>query len=286
MLKITMSAAKYADIPQLKRLWKTVVPSESDIYLQFYFQNRFEPSEVFLLRVNGQLVSMQSALRVTMMTDQGEQNGRYIYGAMTHPDFRRQGYFKMLDEYMVQQLRRQGESFTCFPVGNKELTGAAKRLGYQPSIGRWMQFIQLHPDAPMPQILPLPFWKFCQMRSFFLERIRSERNVICHPGLELRYVYDELLLTGGRICSFVENGVERYAVYRMLRQQKILLLMETDGDPFMTSQILMQVTGMKRAVVYTPVEEDGGIYKVYGLGRRLDGGLFSQRSCYMSMMLD
>ena len=54
----------------------------------------------------------------------------------------------------------------------------------------------------------------------------------------------------------------------------------------MTSQILMQVTGMKRAVVYTPVEEDGGIYKVYGLGRRLDGGLFSQRSCYMSMMLD
>lgn len=62
--------------------------------------------------------------------------------------------------------------------------------------------------------------------------------------------------------------------------------METDGDPFMTAQILMQVAGMKRAVVYTPTEQDGGIYRIYGLGRMLDGGLFSKRGCYMSMMLD
>ena len=286
MLEITTATAKYADIPQMKKLWKTVIPSESDIYLQLYFQHRFEPTESYLLRVNGRLISMQMAMRVTMMTEQGELNGRYIYAAMTHPGYQRRGYFKMLDAFMVQQIRRQGESFTCLMAGNNEVIACGRRLGYQPAFGRWMQFIPINRNAPMPQIVPLPFWKFCQMRSFFFERIRSERNVVCHPGLELRYVYDEFLLTGGRICSFVENGVERYAAYRTLERQKTLVLMETDGDPFMTAQILMQVAGMKRAVVYTPTEQDGGIYRIYGLGRMLDGGLFSKRGCYMSMMLD
>ena len=96
MLEITTGTAQYADIPQLKRLWKAVIPSESDSYLQFYFQRRFEPDEVFLLRVNGQPVAMQTAMRVRMMTRQGEYSGRYIYAAMTHPDFRHQGIARQL----------------------------------------------------------------------------------------------------------------------------------------------------------------------------------------------
>ena len=66
-----------------------------------------------------------------------------------------------------------------------------------------------------------------------------------------------------------------------------MVLMETDGDPFMTAQILMQHTGMKKAVVNTPTQQDdGGMYRLYGLGRMLNGGLFSKRGSYMSMMLD
>ncbi len=287
MLEITAGTAQYADIPQLKRLWKAVIPSESDTYLEFYFQRRFEPSEVFLLRVNGKPVSMQTAMRVSMMTRQGECSGRYIYAAMTHPDYRRQGYFRMLDDYMVGQLRRYGETFTCLLAGNSSVTACCERLGYLPVFGRWMQFVPLYRDAPMPPIIPLLFGKFSQLRSFFLERIGSERDVVFHPGLELRYVYDEFLLTGGRICGFVENGVERYAAYRLMEKQKALVLMETDGDPFMTAQILMQHTGMKKAVVNTPTQQDdGGMYRLYGLGRILNGGLFSKRGSYMSMMLD
>lgn len=287
MLEITAGTAQYADIPQLKRLWKAVIPSESDSHLQFYFQRRFEPNEVFLLRVNGQPVSMQTAMRVRMMTRQGEYSGRYIYAAMTHPDFRHQGYFKMLDDYMVTQLRRYGESFTCILAGNPDMMACSEKLGYLSVFGRWMQFIPVHRDAPMPQIVPLPFGNFCQLRSYFFERLRSERNVVVHPALELRYVYDEFLLTGGRICGFVENGVDRYAAYRLVGKQDMLILMETDGDPFMTAQILMQHTGAKKAVVMTPERQDyGGAYKLYGFGRMLDGSQFPKHHNYMSMMLD
>lgn len=283
-----MGLAAHDDLPQLRALWQQAF-GDSESYMNLYFNHRFEPSETYLLRENGDIVSMMTAMRVSLWTDKGEYNGRYIYAVATKKNCRGKGYSRMLDRFMASDLKKMGVCFTCLVPAEGSLHKFYAAQGYAESFPRYMgtlrRSLRRSETEQEADVRHCPFPLFASMRAQFLKQIAAEKAALYHPENELSYIYEELHACGGLTVTFMEGDILRYAAVALPEDEDMLVLLETDGDPLSAADILMHRLDKQIARIYHPFPFPGGKCVPYGMGRSLDSA-FSLPPGYMALMLD
>lgn len=87
-----ISKATREQINEIKQVWKTCFPKEDPKYTDFYFRNRFEPDNCFVMIREGKIISMAIRTPHAIMF-----NGRILRTSMiicvaTLPEYRHHGY--------------------------------------------------------------------------------------------------------------------------------------------------------------------------------------------------
>lgn len=282
---IRMGTASLDDLPQLRALWREAF-GDSEAYMDLYFNHRFEPNETYILREDGEIVSMMTAMRVFLWA--AEENtlpGRYIYAVATKKRCQGKGYSHRLDRFMAEALRKEGCCFTCLVPAEDSLRRFYRTQGYRETFPHYVGMVQRsHTDLPT-DLQPCPFSLFWAMRTQFLKRMAPKKAALYHPEPELSYVYQELHACDGLTVTFLENGIWRFAVLDLPEGQNTLVLRETDGDVLYAANVLLHFFNRQEAQIHSPFPFAGGEAIPYGMGRRLDKAAALPEG-YMALMLD
>lgn len=141
-----LRSAGAADIPALKRLWKTCFGDE-DAYIAFYFQNGYPSSRTLVLTADGVPVSMLTLMPVTLRTCSGTVQGEYVYAVATDPAGRGHGLMRELMEYAEAQSRQQKRAFLTLVPANPSLFQLYGKLGY--TVCTTLGSVEISPAAPV-----------------------------------------------------------------------------------------------------------------------------------------
>ena len=79
---------------EIRELWDICFGEDKD-FNEYFFENRFRTEETLVLKENGKIVSMLQRFRYELY-NVGKVS--YIYGACTHPEYRKKHYMAHLLE--------------------------------------------------------------------------------------------------------------------------------------------------------------------------------------------
>lgn len=87
--------ARPDDLPDIRTLWDCCFPDDSG-FNPYYFDHLFSLHDTLLYEQDGQIAAMVQMLPYTLRVGQETFPVTYIYGACTHPEFRRQHLMSQL----------------------------------------------------------------------------------------------------------------------------------------------------------------------------------------------
>ena len=109
--------AETKDVLHLKQLWKEAF-FDDDEYIDFYFENRFDPNFVAVLTMNQEIAGMIHLLPCKIYPN---ERALYWYAACIGEKFRNKGYFRSFCEEIYAAARKMGYYNACKPaVGLEE----------------------------------------------------------------------------------------------------------------------------------------------------------------------
>lgn len=184
------------NLEEVESLWESAFGDPPD-YIRFFLR-KGDPTETgLLLRQEGQTAAMLFLLPSVLRLEGRFYPCRYLYAAATHPDFRGQGLFRMLEEEACRISREEGVDFIGVVPAGPSLFRFYQKLGYR------TRFYQNHSllaggrdpgrtlritDCPVDDFLRLR-WEWLQKRPVFFE-FASPFD---------RYRYEELRYAGGEV---------------------------------------------------------------------------------------
>lgn len=116
-------------LPTLKALW-TECFGDEPAYVDFYFENRFSPDEMFVWLDDGEPGAMLSTLPCEILLGGTYRPAQYIYAVATRPDLRGGGVSTTLLEFAGERLARQGSAITLLVPAQESLSAFYEKRGY------------------------------------------------------------------------------------------------------------------------------------------------------------
>ena len=124
--------ANAGDLSEIITLWNTCFPDESG-FNAYFFENVFDLRNVLLLEKAGRIAAMTQMIPFHMRDLNGvDEVFTYIYGACTHPEFRRQHLMSELLNRSFQLDRAQGRVGSILIPAEPWLFDFYAQFGYQP----------------------------------------------------------------------------------------------------------------------------------------------------------
>ena len=128
---IEIRLAQEGEIDQQKELWKLCFGDE-DSYTNFYFQNKYQKKETFLLIYNGKIASMLTMMPIRIIfPDNRNYNSVMLYAIGTHPDFRNHGFSTKLMTHSEKYLAALGTLFSTLVPAENSLFDFYGNRGYK-----------------------------------------------------------------------------------------------------------------------------------------------------------
>lgn len=125
-------AAQKADLPELRALWEICFPDDTG-FNDYYFAHIFALQTTALYELEGRIAAMVQLLPYTLETQGKTVPATYIYGACTHPDFRRRHLMSELLHWSFTQDMKNGIAATMLIPQEKWLFDFYRPFGYQPA---------------------------------------------------------------------------------------------------------------------------------------------------------
>jgi predicted acetyltransferase len=119
--------ATSADNREIRELWDACFPEEPE-FNNWFFDNKFDVSKCLVLREDGIIKAMAQLLPYEI-AELGEVS--YIYGAATHPGYRRLGLMRRLLEQSFEIDKANGRVASILIPASKSLFDFYERLGYK-----------------------------------------------------------------------------------------------------------------------------------------------------------
>ncbi|MDR0413505.1 MAG: GNAT family N-acetyltransferase [Dysgonamonadaceae bacterium] len=117
----------------LKVLWKYCFPDDTDLFIDFYFENVYRNDETLLLLNENRPVASLQMIPYNIKTGKTVWRAGYISGAMTHPAFRQRGYMGRLLDRAFHTMRGKGYACTFLIPQRKDLQDFYAKRGYLPA---------------------------------------------------------------------------------------------------------------------------------------------------------
>ncbi len=200
--------ANYNDIDELKRLWSECF-SDTQEFIDNYFDTLFEPCDVIVARENGQIVSMATLHKVEYVKNSKTKPCGYIYAVATKPEYRGQGYFKKIMSFAKKQAKKRGYVGVVTVPATQELVKLYKKIGYK-TVSEFSLFQMSGEFARARVRYPLSICseeEFVNLRQGYLSTCKSYINL---SEKQLKFVYE--YVGGDNIFTTAINGEKKYAV--------------------------------------------------------------------------
>ena len=92
------------DRENVMNLWQTCFGDDWS-YIQFYFENRIENENMFVIHEDGKPVSMASMLPVQITINGEWQSAKYVYAVATLPQYRKKGYASEIIKHAADKYK-------------------------------------------------------------------------------------------------------------------------------------------------------------------------------------
>lgn len=100
------------DLPAMQALWRESFPEDREgDFVPWYFANRYQPRQTWLLKLDGRLAAMVYAPACRLHTPDGEIRVPYLQSVATAPRFQRQGLCRRLLNRVFADLAAEGYPF-------------------------------------------------------------------------------------------------------------------------------------------------------------------------------
>ena len=200
--------ANYNDIDELKLLW-SICFSDTQEFIDNYFDSLFEPCDVIVARENGKIVSMATIHKVEYVEKDRSKPCGYVYAVATRPEYRGKGYFKKVMSFAKKEAKKRGFIGLVTVPATQELDKLYKKIGYK-TVSKFSLFQMSGEFARARVRYPLTKCgreEFINMRQDYLN---THKSYIKLDEKQLGFVYD--YVGAKNILTAEIGGVKKYVV--------------------------------------------------------------------------
>lgn len=189
--------ATASDAGRLKQIWRECF-GDPEPYIEFFFQNAFEPQKTVIFEADGQACSMFFLLDSTVWISGAEHQAAYLYAAATLPEYRSRGFMGRMIRFSGELCRAKGKDYIVLVPAGESLFDYYSRFGFQTYFYDTTEVWRPSSNAWRAGQRPLP-----QADSLTIEQIRRaavrKSGGLMWNGIQLDYVLREHQFTGGEI---------------------------------------------------------------------------------------
>ena len=124
--------AEAADMPEIRALWEVCFPDDTG-FNTYYFQHTFSLDATAVSVQEGRIAAMVQMLPYTLLSNGEAVPATYIYGACTHPDFRRRHLMSELLQWSFSRDIQHKIAASILIPQEKWLFDFYRPFGYQPA---------------------------------------------------------------------------------------------------------------------------------------------------------
>jgi predicted acetyltransferase len=159
--------------PALKAVWKLCFPMDTNIFIDFYFEEVYKNGNTLVYSEKGKPAAAFQMIPYSLKNGEEISQAGYISGAMTHPDFRRKGFMKELLLASFDIMRERGFDYTLLIPQETWLFDFYEKFGYKEicHCGLDPQFTE-KPTANHPDIKSFRYATPVTVRSLYLAYFR------------------------------------------------------------------------------------------------------------------
>lgn len=245
MSKKTITIANWGMRKQLEELW-SICFGESGRPVSYYFNNRFQPENCLLYKVNDEIAAMVHLLPAHLAVNRRAVRAHYIYAAATLPKFRSNGCMAALLKCAAYVGEKRGDRYSVLLPASDSLYGYYGRFGYAPCCkARFLTLSaeQLHllagSGTPKNRVL-LGYQQMAVLRS---EQICEQNGSVLWDAQAVAYADGINKLYDGRLICSKTDGRPAYALCRPNGEQCEIMELMADSTTFpsLAAQILAYV---------------------------------------------
>jgi len=202
--------------------WKTAFPNDSEAFVNFYFEKKYENENTLLYFKDDEIVSCLQMLPYKMTYYKRDIKTSYISGATTLPTYQNQGLMRELLVHAFKEMWKRGDVLTTLIPQTPQLIDFYKKFGYTPcfeyeikaicpdehtNFPDKMQFRPIKPADLRPTYL-------CYRKMLINRNVCIQKNIIdfaimvqaCQNfGGEVYIVMDKGEVCAGAFCFFTDG---------------------------------------------------------------------------------
>lgn len=202
--ELTIRFAADSDTPAVIALWELCFPGDSG-FQKYYFENLYHPGNNLLLFKGNTLCAMAQMLPYSMQNGCVTETVTYIYGACTHPDFRRQHLMDALLHRSFALDREMGRAASVLIPQEEWLFGFYAQFGYVPALHASYQRYAVNQAVRPCALRPASEDDLSEMDALFHARL-WEGTYLCRDQGEWRKQLRMFQGCGGEVLCAEQDG--------------------------------------------------------------------------------
>ena len=192
-------------------LWALCFPGDAD-FQTYFFDHIYQPQYNLLLFQGDTLCAMTQMLPYRMQNGHRTEDVTYIYGACTHPDFRRQHLMDRLLRRSFALDQQLGRAASVLIPQEAWLFDFYAQFGYVPCLSASHQTFTAEADITPCAIRPAAPADLSEMDGLFHTQL-WEGSYLCRNRAEWEKQYEMFCACGGEVlCAEREGMLAGYAL--------------------------------------------------------------------------
>lgn len=269
--------AKSSDIDQIIQIFK-ISFGETDETLKIFFEEKFQLDKCVVCIVNERIVALLNMFNTKIVTNNHFEKAVYIYGAATHPEYRKKGYMSSLISYSHKLAYNRGYKYSILLPASRTLYDYYKKFGYIDFFK--VRFININSDEIRKYITTDNFNDY---KPLSLDYISDLRFNICkdHIGTamwnikDIEYAINMNHKYGGEIVYSNEGYALCYVANNNVLQVIEFMVTENDFNNLLTAiyRRYPNINYRFRLPVFTNYFSEEGEINTFGMLKPLNNDI-------------
>lgn len=226
------------DTLAVRELWDIAFPEEP-VFNDWFFANEYRDEYCLALKQDGKILTMAQLLPYYI---EGVGKVSYVYGAATHPDYRKRGLMRELLKRSEELDKSVGRVASVLIPANEGLFDFYSRLGYQTAFYVRKGELLKPVNTDGYTVRKADEKDIAAMNELYVREVKLNGSFVVR---QYDYWLRQLKMfasLGGEVCILEHNGTcEGYAFI-------------TDGmaqEVFGNTAVLLSLTGVKKYITYS-----------------------------------
>ncbi len=129
------------DFEMLSSLWCEVFGDE-EIYPEYFLENVVKTADIYVYRDNGTPVSVFYLVDCSLVCGNKKYNGKYLYAAATHPEYRKKGIMRRMIDDVCNELENDNADFVCLYPAEASLYDYYEKSGFEKGFSERVYIIE------------------------------------------------------------------------------------------------------------------------------------------------